>query len=124
MVNPGRTGTPRLVISARLAPLPPSTLFMSRAPSAAPEPKKNTDLPPPDFRASAPAAKAELVGVCWWRGGVVTREACVAEPVRAVRDRLEHPVERAITESVDSKMLANAGEVEIRRHQLLACKRV
>jgi hypothetical protein len=40
MVNPGGTGTPRLVISARFAPLPPSTAFMSRVPSAAPSPKK------------------------------------------------------------------------------------
>src|SRR5262245_14172483 len=119
MVNPGGTGTPRLVISARLAPLPPSTRFISRVPSAAPAPKKNTDFPAPDFSASAPAAKAELVGVCWWRGGVVTGEACVAEPVRTVRDRLQHPVEREIAETVDSKMLANAREVEIRRDQLL-----
>jgi hypothetical protein len=40
MVNPGGTGTPRLVISARFAPLPPRTLFISRVPSARPFPKK------------------------------------------------------------------------------------
>jgi hypothetical protein len=39
IVNPGGTGTPRLVISARLAPLPPSSVFMSFVPSAAPSPK-------------------------------------------------------------------------------------
>ena len=32
MVNPGGTGRPRLVISPRLAPLPPSRSFMSRLP--------------------------------------------------------------------------------------------
>ncbi len=40
IVNPGGTGTPRLVISARLAPLPPSTSAMSRVPSAWPLAKK------------------------------------------------------------------------------------
>jgi len=40
IVNPGGTGTPRLVISARFAPLPPRTARMSFVPSAAPSPKK------------------------------------------------------------------------------------
>ena len=40
IVKPGGTGTPRLVISARLAPLPPRMAFMSFVPSAAPPPKK------------------------------------------------------------------------------------
>jgi hypothetical protein len=43
MVNPGGTGAPRFVISARFAPLPPSSRFMSRVPSALPSPKKKTD---------------------------------------------------------------------------------
>ncbi len=34
MVNPGGTGSLRFVISARLAPLPPSRSFMSLLPSA------------------------------------------------------------------------------------------
>src|ERR1700760_575368 len=34
MMNPGGTGRPRLVISARLAPLPPSRSFWSLSPSA------------------------------------------------------------------------------------------
>src|SRR5689334_21308249 len=34
MVNPGGTGRPRLVISARFAPLPPRSSFMSLLPSA------------------------------------------------------------------------------------------
>src|SRR5437763_15513082 len=34
MMNPGGTGSPRLVISARFAPLPPSRSFMSLLPSA------------------------------------------------------------------------------------------
>src|SRR6185437_6390726 len=42
IVNPGGTGTPRFVISARFAPLPPRTLVMSRVPSAVPLPKKKT----------------------------------------------------------------------------------
>ena len=43
IVKPGGTGTPRLVISARFAPLPPRTFVMSRVPSADPLPKKKTD---------------------------------------------------------------------------------
>src|ERR1043165_275152 len=44
IVNPGGTGTPRFVISARFAPLPPSVAFMSLEPSARPPPKKYTDF--------------------------------------------------------------------------------
>ena len=40
MVNPGGTGRPALVISARPAPLPPRVSFMSLLPSALPPPKK------------------------------------------------------------------------------------
>ena len=40
MVNPGGTGRPALVISARFAPLPPSVSFIVRSPSALPLPKK------------------------------------------------------------------------------------
>src|SRR5438477_7372761 len=64
MVNPGGTGSPAFVISARPAPLPPSKSFMLRLPSAFPLPKKYTyffDLPavpaPPAFPA-APALPA------------------------------------------------------------------
>jgi hypothetical protein len=39
IVKPGGTGRPRFAISARFAPLPPSRLRMSAAPSAAPSPK-------------------------------------------------------------------------------------
>ena len=46
IVNPGGTGTPRFVISARFAPLPPRIAFMSFVPSAFPSPKKNTDVAP------------------------------------------------------------------------------
>jgi hypothetical protein len=42
MVKPGGTGRPMLVISARLAPLPPSRFFISARPSACPFPKKYT----------------------------------------------------------------------------------
>src|SRR5262245_38941320 len=44
MVNPGGTGMPRLVISARPAPLPPSRFFMPAFPSALPPPKKYTNF--------------------------------------------------------------------------------
>src|SRR6202795_526406 len=42
MVKPGGTGNPALVISARPAPLPPSTSFILPLPSALPPPKKYT----------------------------------------------------------------------------------
>src|SRR4030042_1404728 len=44
MVKPEGTGMPRLVISARLAPLPPSRSFIPALPSAFPSPKKKTYL--------------------------------------------------------------------------------
>src|SRR5262245_11399202 len=42
IVNPGGTGSPAFVISARPEPLPPSRSFMLRLPSAFPLPKKYT----------------------------------------------------------------------------------
>ena len=42
IVNPGGTGRPAFVISARPDPLPPSRSFMVRLPSALPLPKKYT----------------------------------------------------------------------------------
>src|SRR5260221_4151205 len=51
MVKPGGTGRPRLAISAKLAPLPPSKSRSPALPSALPSPKVNTHLP--DFAASA-----------------------------------------------------------------------
>src|ERR1700694_3601611 len=45
MVKPGGTGRPRLAISARLAPLPPSKSRRPALPSALPSPKVNTHLP-------------------------------------------------------------------------------
>src|SRR5512142_3235174 len=44
MVKPGGTGNPALVISARPAPLPPSSSFILPWPSALPPPKKYTYL--------------------------------------------------------------------------------
>src|ERR1700733_14144230 len=44
MVNPGGTGNPALVISARPAPLPPSTSFIFPLPSALPPPNEYTYL--------------------------------------------------------------------------------
>src|SRR6188474_2211952 len=51
MVKPGGTGRPRLAISARLAPLPPSRSRRPALPSALPSPKVKTHLP--DFAVSA-----------------------------------------------------------------------
>src|ERR1700722_9487738 len=45
MVKPGGTGRPRLAISARLAPLPPSKSRNPALPSALPSPNVNTHLP-------------------------------------------------------------------------------
>src|SRR5438105_11571234 len=42
IVNPGGTGRPALVISARPDPFPPSVSFIVRSPSALPLPKKYT----------------------------------------------------------------------------------
>src|SRR5262245_60234073 len=44
MVRPGGTGKPSPAISARLAPLPPSSAFIDASPSARPPPKKYTYL--------------------------------------------------------------------------------
>src|SRR4030081_43861 len=49
MVKPGGTGSPRLAISARLAPLPPSKSRNPALPSALPSPNVNPHLP--DFTA-------------------------------------------------------------------------
>src|SRR4051794_6937615 len=56
MVKPGGTGRPRLAISARLAPLPPSRSRISALPSALPSPNVNTHLP------ALAATGAALVG--------------------------------------------------------------
>src|SRR3977135_378858 len=45
MVKRGGPGRPRLAISARLAPLPPSKSRRPALPSALPSPKVNTHLP-------------------------------------------------------------------------------
>src|ERR1700730_1749078 len=59
MVKPGGTGSPRLAISARLAPLPPSRSRRPALPSALPSPKVNTHLP--DFAASAAGLLATIL---------------------------------------------------------------
>src|ERR1700681_3696053 len=65
MVKPGGTGSPRLAISARLAPLPPSKSRNSALPSALPSPKVNTHLP--DFAASG--ARLTIAGLLTGFGG-------------------------------------------------------
>src|ERR1700686_2890916 len=62
MVKPGGTGSPRLAISAKLAPLPPSK---SRNP-ALPSPNVNTHLP--DFTASAAGLLAATLPVGFGAG--------------------------------------------------------
>src|ERR1700735_3660678 len=62
MVKPGGTGNPRLAISARLAPLPPSTSPKLALPSALPSPNVKTHLPA--FTASA----APLPGASFFAG--------------------------------------------------------
>src|ERR1700685_2012323 len=59
MVKPGGTGKPRLAISARLAPLPPSRSRNPALPSALPSPKVNTHLP--DFATSAAGLAAAIL---------------------------------------------------------------
>src|ERR1700733_15026800 len=59
MVKPGGTGSPRLAISARLAPLPPSRSRSPALPSAFPSPKVNTHLP--DFAASVAGLLATIL---------------------------------------------------------------
>src|SRR3954452_748129 len=82
MVKPGGTGRPRLAISARLAPLPPSKSRMLAWPSALPSPKVNTHLP--DFAASAPAIfGAVLAGLF---GNVLRAPAGLADFARAAED--------------------------------------
>src|ERR1700732_2462643 len=44
MVNPGGTGRPAFVISAKPAPLPPRSSFILPLPSALPPPKEKTYL--------------------------------------------------------------------------------
>src|SRR5947209_3583475 len=51
MVKPGGTGSPKLAISAKFAPLPPNRSRRPALPSAWPSPKVNTHLP--DFTAVA-----------------------------------------------------------------------
>src|SRR5580692_466830 len=60
MVKPGGTGRPRLAISARLAPLPPSKSRNPAPPSALPSPKVNTHLPAFTDAAAGLAAAAAL----------------------------------------------------------------
>src|ERR1700686_3809126 len=59
MVKPGGTGSPRLAISARLAPLPPSRSRRPALPSALPSPNVKTHLP--DFAVSAAGLAAAIL---------------------------------------------------------------
>src|SRR6201986_4463082 len=63
MVKPGGTGRPRLAISARLAPLPPSRSRNSALPSALPSPKVKTHLPALTVSAAALAGAGFFAGL-------------------------------------------------------------
>src|SRR5688500_18183287 len=115
IVKPAGTGTPRFVISARLAPFPPSTLFMSRVPSAAPLPKKKTDWVMP----SAAAAESKLLGIGWRRSWIVARETGVTESVRTVWHGLQHSIEREIAERVNFEGAGYVIYLEIGGDQLV-----
>src|SRR5438045_2741664 len=56
MVKPGGTGSPRLAISARLAPLPPSRFLMPAVPSALPRPNLKTRFDSPPLAITPPFA--------------------------------------------------------------------
>src|ERR1700722_11831387 len=74
MVKPGGTGSPRLAISARLAPLPPNRSRRPALPSALPSPKVKTHLS--DFGAAETAG----LGACFATGfvkGLVVRGLAV-----------------------------------------------
>src|ERR1700730_2480760 len=60
MVKPGGTGRPRLAISARVAPLPPSKSRNPALPSALPSPNVNTHLPA--LTPSAAGLRATVLG--------------------------------------------------------------
>src|SRR5687768_2091847 len=120
IVKPAGTGTPRFVISARFAPFPPSTLFISRVPSAAPLPKKKTDC----VMLSAAAAESKLLGVGRRRSWIVARETGVAESIRAVRYGFEHSLERQVSERVHFESSGYVRHLEIGGDQLVAIGRV
>src|SRR5262249_34608391 len=81
MVKPGGTGNPRLAISARLAPLPPSRLRIPLRPSAFPPPKASPLFaaeafpppcpPAPALPSPAPGVEAESGDGERWNGGTL-----------------------------------------------------
>src|SRR5438552_14241244 len=130
MVNPGGTGRPRFAISARPAPLPPKISRMAAEPSARPGPKKYT------HRSSAGTGASDREGmqrrgvprpcqiVFWYVGGVVAREAGVAEVRRISPGRAQHAVERQIAERIYAQVRADLRDTVVRRDQLLLAGRV
>src|ERR1700743_1463682 len=86
MVKPGGTGRPRLAISARLAPLPPSRSRNVALPSALPSPNVNTHLP--DLTASAAGLGTTIFLTAFAAGFAATLVDSLARlffsPLRAV----------------------------------------
>src|SRR6185437_16434239 len=89
MVKPGGTGRPRLAISARLAPLPPSRSRMLARPSALPSPKVKTHLF--DFAAACAAGRtaAFAAGLVAFFFSVFRTGAAGAAFARAGTDRFD-----------------------------------
>src|SRR2546430_5869347 len=130
MVNPGGTGRPRFAISARPAPLPPRMSRMAAEPSARPGPKKYTHRSSAGTGASD-RERMQRRGVPRPRqivfryvGGVVAREAGVAEVRRIAPGRAQHAVERQIAERIYAQVRADLRDTVVRRAQLLLAGRV
>src|SRR5207342_1788842 len=95
IVNPGGTGRPALVISARPEPLPPSRSFMFRLPSAFPPPKKYTCFRDLGFGVrDLPAGRFALAFFAIQRSGIksfvvgkrITRSADLPPSLKLRRD--------------------------------------
>src|SRR5689334_16737767 len=135
MVKPGGTGKPRFAISASPAPLPPRMSRMAAVPSARPLPKEYT------HRSSA--------GTVWgggggsdreWMqgrgvprsrqivfrnlGGIIAREAGVAELGGVAIRGAQHPVERQIAQRVYAEVLTDLLYVVARGNQLFFARRI
>src|ERR1700693_821668 len=97
MVKPGGTGRPRLAISARLAPLPPSRSRISALPSALPSPNVNTHLPAFGALAAGLAATTLPAGLLRGFGAALGGLFLIALRAEAVGAALA----RAVTEGFD-----------------------
>src|SRR5512136_1966043 len=123
MVKPGGTGMPMWLISARPAPLPPSSSFMPPRPSARPPPKEYVRFAPfllamgnPRVESYASPAGRGLAKVVAVREA---RRAC--SPSRGVLSPVNAPCPRGVAvvkaeNRLDSHRL-DARLVRLRRHR-------